>query len=485
MSEQPQPQEQQLKWGDDISPERTTELDGQLRAWEQETDHGERIGPFDKTGWTGRLTGADVFYLAARAATRSEGDVAEAAERLRTAWGLDRYQFNLSALHLEQADLSRANLTGADLSRANLTRADLSRANLTEAYLRFATLAGASLYGANLTGANLYEANLTGSDLTGATLERATLYSATLTGGANLGGATLTGANLFQANLTGAYLVSATLTGATVASANLTRATVASTNLTGANLIGATLARTSLFQANLTGADLNFATLTGANLQSSRMDPATNLANITLDKHTKLGDVVWNGAPLTRVDWSRAPTFGDEEAITAAKTRKDRIKAIHDASRAYRGLTTALRSQSMAREASRYRLCEQRLEQRAQRLEHHFGAWLFSSILDLISGYGEAPGRIFAAYLVVVLSFAAAYFGITNFGGTVLTSGSQPLHWYEAIVLSLSSFHGRGFFPQAISLGDPVAVVAALEAVTGLFIELTLIATFSKRFLAS
>jgi hypothetical protein len=66
-----------------------------------------------------------------------------------------------------------------------------------------------------------------------------------------------------------------------------------------------------------------------------------------------------------------------------------------------------------------------------------------------------------------------------------LVTSSKPLQWYEALVLSLSSFHGRGFFPSQIGLGDPLAMVAACEAVMGLFIELILIATFSKRFLNS
>jgi hypothetical protein len=45
------------------------------------------------------------------------------------------------------------------------------------------------------------------------------------------------------------------------------------------------------------------------------------------------------------------------------------------------------------------------------------------------------------------------------------------------------SFHGRGFFPQSITLGDAVSVVAAIEAVCGLLIELILVATFARRFL--
>ena len=107
-----------------------------------------------------------------------------------------------------------------------------------------------------------------------------------------------------------------------------------------------------------------------------------------------------------------------------------------------------------------------------------YGQWVFSSLLYIIAGYGDRPGRAIRTYLAVILSFAAVYFSITKL--RIFTSSSQPLQWYEAIVLSLTSFHGRGFFPQ-LALGDPIAVVAAFEAVVGLFIELILIATFTRR----
>jgi hypothetical protein len=48
----------------------------------------------------------------------------------------------------------------------------------------------------------------------------------------------------------------------------------------------------------------------------------------------------------------------------------------------------------------------------------------------------------------------------------------------------VSSFHGRGFFNQDIHLGDTFAELAALEAVVGLLIEITFIATFTQRFFA-
>jgi hypothetical protein len=58
----------------------------------------------------------------------------------------------------------------------------------------------------------------------------------------------------------------------------------------------------------------------------------------------------------------------------------------------------------------------------------------------------------------------------------------QPVNWYEALVLSVSAFHGRGFFQPLQNPGDPVAILAAAEAVIGLLIEISFIATFTQRF---
>ncbi|GHO76516.1 hypothetical protein KSD_42870 [Ktedonobacter sp. SOSP1-85] len=49
--------------------------------------------------------------------------------------------------------------------------------------------------------------------------------------------------------------------------------------------------------------------------------------------------------------------------------------------------------------------------------------------------------------------------------------------------LSVVCFHGRGFLLQNMSLGDAFARLAAIEAVLGLLIEVSFIATFTQRFL--
>jgi hypothetical protein len=161
--------------------------------------------------------------------------------------------------------------------------------------------------------------------------------------------------------------------------------------------------------------------------------------------------------------------------------RQEMVNVCRDVGRSYRALAIELRSQGLLIPASGYRLREQRMERRALGLERNYVAWLGSALLDLVSGYGERPARTFLAYLVTVLTFAGLYFGVTH----TLETGLSHLSWDEALVLSLTSFHGRGFFPGFLSLGDWVARLGAIEAVIGLFIELILIATFSRRFLGN
>ena len=61
-------------------------------------------------------------------------------------------------------------------------------------------------------------------------------------------------------------------------------------------------------------------------------------------------------------------------------------------------------------------------------------------------------------------------------------TGAHHLQWYEALVVSLTAFHGRGFFSEQFKPGDPQAIIAAIEAVVGLVIEISFIATFTQRF---
>lgn len=342
-------------------------------------------------------------------------------------------------------DLSKMDLFGVDLSNAELWQVNLSQTNLSQA---------------NLSGTILRQ-----TDLSGARLSRANLSEA----------------NLQQANLTGANLLQANLSGANLSDANMTGAGLNSANLTGAMLFHTDLSRVMLANSNLSGAVLSTANLTGTDLSYGQMDQQTRLDGVTLSTQTQLGDIAWGDVPLTRIDWTQLPRLGDEAVFAQVQGKKNRIRVAHDIARAYRGLSLALKAQGLVPVASWFRLLEQRWERRALRLEGNVGGWIFSLVLDAVSGYGEQPGRTFISYLVVIASFAGLYFGITH----TLETGLSQLSWDEALVLSLTSFHGRGFFPGTLSLGDWIARLGAVEAVIGLFIELILIATFSRRFLGN
>jgi len=161
--------------------------------------------------------------------------------------------------------------------------------------------------------------------------------------------------------------------------------------------------------------------------------------------------------------------------------------------RANRQLAVALREQGLNEEADRFAYRAQLAQRevlRRQALRHgepgpvsagrraqRLGAYVFSSFLDLLAGYGYKPGRSLAAYLGSLIVFAAAYFALGR-------SGAQPLSVVDAMALSINSFHGRGFLPGTVAVSDAVTVLTALEAMLGLIIEISFIDTFTQRFFA-
>lgn len=323
--------------------------------------------------------------------------------------------------------------------------------------------------------ANLRRAILRQVDLSGIYLYEADLSYA------RMGKVDLTNAHLGGANLTHADMVEATLYNTDLAYAKLVNTRLYRAKVKNARFGGAILTNANLCEMDASGADFRRADLCGADLRETKMDTGTLLANVKINDQTSLGDVIWNGAALMRVSWDQAARLGDEHTIAQAKTRQEYVKAYRDAARAYRGLVMALTSQGLTGIASGYRLREQRLERKALYAEQKVLSWFFSWLLDLLSGYGERPRRPFIAYIIIVLAFTGIYYGI----GHIPQVMPHPLSLDEALVLSLTSFHGRGFLPTYSNLGDWVARTAAVEAVVGLFIELIFIATFSRRFLGS
>lgn len=397
-----------------------------------------------------RLTRADIEWLLANL-ENGRGPIDLTDEQQRQRPGLD---------------LRGANLSNVDLRNLPLTRmlGGLSRRKWQVATLEQRDMAAAHFEGANLSGAHLEEATLQG-----ARLERATLREVNMRG-----------VNLFRAHLNNAYL----------REAHLEQAKLGGTRMKGTYLLNAHLGE--------------------ADLRNTFFDDATTLEGITLvDKKfgcASLVDVHWGDVNLAVVDWKQVTMLGDEvkshRLITSWGEVKSKRKQLDDyqaAVRANRQLANAMRTQGMNEEAIPFAYRAQILQRKVywrqvrwgqvEALEteisqkglrqgakdvwrrfRKFGSYAFSWFLDILAGYGYKPGRSLFIYILMIAGFATCYFLIGHLTPT------------EALIFSVTSFHGRGFLPGPFALGSPVTGLAAIEAVAGLFIEISFIATFTQRF---
>jgi uncharacterized protein YjbI with pentapeptide repeats len=326
-------------------------------------------------------------------------------------------------------------LKGVDLTRADiewLLAASVSQSELVD--LRNANLRDLDLRGLPLKGVDLRSAHLEKSDLRGIDLDGSDLFKI------HLEGADLRGGHLEQANLGWAHLEGTFLRG---------------THLEGSKLGGAFFAdKTNMRGVILSNKQYGFASLAG---------------------------VHWGDVDLSVVDWTQLKFLGDEcrarqskMSNGEAKDDRTRLEEYQAAVRANRQLAIVLRSQGLNEEGARFAYRAQLMQRKAFWYQRKFGQYFFSLFLDLLSGYGYKPIRSFIAYLIVIAAFATAYFIIGQTAGPHLS----PL---ESVVFSMTSFHGRGFFPGGIGLDDPLTVLAALEAFVGLLIEVTFIATLTQR----
>jgi uncharacterized protein YjbI with pentapeptide repeats len=345
-----------------------------------------------------------------------------------------------------QRDRVGLDLRGADLSHAQLQNLPLARtigdvtwrtwADLTEEQHRMAAinLRHADLKGAYLEEAGLEYADLGQADLRGCHLEKANLGTANLQD-AYCEGVHLEEADLWYADLRGAFLWRVYLQGA------------------------------RLFEANLKGAHLEWPVLAGKHGVGPR-----------------LVDLHWEDVNLARVNWSQVRILG-EEAIAwqekqdgKVKDRETRRREFEEAVRANRQLVVVLQAQGLNEDAARFAYRAQVLQRKTLALQgkRKLGAYLFSLLLALLTGYGYRMGRILIAYVLLVSLFASLYYG---FGL------SYPPHmgWLEAYTLSITAFHGRVFSSPFLP-GSPQSIVTACEAIIGFAFEGIFIAMLTQRF---
>lgn len=377
-------------WGKFPSQERRDKLDLRLAEWASmsDSDKSSRLGPFNwdwgKNFW---LSGADVFYLAARSLVQPDCTIADATEHLSHPTVYQHVY--LPDLHLEHARLRNAHLEHAVLRQANLEQADL--------------------IGAHLEGAYLWQAHLEGADLRGAYLDAATVLR---------------------------EVTIKTPTHGTVC--------VADVHWGGANLA---VVQWTVLRRRLRGIYRHFVDI-------------------------QVGDegLAWEPIHRRRLPHSLAALDAHLRLWQAPA-----LSHLEPAARANRQLAAAMRDQGMNDEADHFAYRAQVCQRDVYLQRLRLGRWLFSWLLFIIAGYGYRPLRTLFWYAAIIVGFALAYMHFGHING-------QPFEFDEALVFSVTSFHGRGFFPGTLSLKDVVTKLAAAEAMVGLLIEFSFIATFTQRF---
>jgi uncharacterized protein YjbI with pentapeptide repeats len=414
-----------------------------------------------------KLDRADVEWLLATHESRGTGGPVwweEEQDKPAEQWrdGLD----------LRGADLRETDLSGLPLARL---RGGLATSELPLAYPVRAELELPELYmGTNY--AVSAAVRLGGANLMQAHLERAVLNFVPLTG-AFCREAHLEGASLVLANLEDVLIGLAHLEGARLMGANL--AATAFSSAIGAHFEHADLRYTNLSNRVFVEAHLDEADLRGASFTDNSILNGAWLGS-ELDGVTRLADVKWRGTNLAQVRWvgmvgrrRRAPTSPRGRRMQSASALIESQRTL----RATQQLAVVLRSQGLSDHANVLSYQAQAFQRRVARLQHRPLRAFGSLLLDLISGYGYRPLRSVVTYVLVTVAFAGLHLLNAQFA-------APHLRWDEALVLSISSFHGRGFFTTNIHLGDTLARLASGEAIIGLLIEITFIATFTQRFFA-
>jgi uncharacterized protein YjbI with pentapeptide repeats len=410
-------------------------------------------------------------------------------------------------------DLRGADLRGVDLSKLPLSRAglgvyrvrqsepavvtNLDQSNLREAHLEEAWLDGATLVAAHLEGTNLTKANLIRADLRNAFLDSSTVLDGVILGNQR--------GDLYS-----------TLQGHRILSATFAFAVPFEVLLSLVRVFVPFYALLSLLFALAIVLDWIWPTGPGYSFGAIVVDLFSNVIWIgyywTLgrDRHNRaatgarLADIKWATAKLAVIDWQRITITGDE---SEARQRQDntghqkgwerRLGDYEAAARSYRQLVVELRARGQNADADVFAYHAQVMQRAVFLRQFKPLAWLGSRFLDFISGYGYRPLRSIASYIITITVFAVLYWCVTNdvsvthglFTNIIVGLGMTPpqpspehLQGYEAVVVSLTSFHGRGFFQPIQSPGDKVAILAAIEAMIGLVLEITFIATFTQRF---
>lgn len=477
---QPAPTEPPIgvRWGEFPPPERQAELAQRLQAWDQERGHEDHVGPFERR----RLTGADVFWLAAYAA--GKGDITIGLQKMA-----EPPYFNHSDLHLERAILDDAQLQGAQLRMVNLREAHLFRTQLQHANLMMAQLQGAKLVGAQLQEAILLLASLQGAHLYGARLQ-GTRFDASDLRGVNFAGAMMdVNTQLIEPYLDAQIQVADVIwNGVPLTRMKWNQVLRLGDEKEAHDKTGFSLASNPGEKKR--SPKLPFQRLEGfeAAIRAYRQLAAALRSQALKDVADRFDyraqilqrELLWleSGLPMPGFKQGISHPWGllRELLWHHSKEQKDQQLFPSPSQGPFPvavSVTSEIAGQLLPSSSSQERLPD--IRRRPPFRIDKLGAYLFSLFLVVVTGYGFKMRRIIFTYILLILVFAGVYWGQD------LHRQPQPFSFWQAIILSVTAFHGR-VFSNPFNLSDPQIVFTALEAIVGLVIEGVFIAMLTQRF---
>ena len=343
------------------------------------------------------------------------------------------------------------------------------------------------LHGAQLDGANLEEVCLDGAVLSEAYLYKARLRRSLLRG-ADLREAHLEGADLRDVHLEGAVLWVTDSTNQLRPPGGLG----AEGNEYWNSDADGKLSPSENIRMIWRGVDHFPSVLPPADMRRAFLDSATRLDGAILSEpglgSIRAADIHWNGANLSVIYWDHMKKLGLGDQRIARqrympngrlKTPAERLSEYDAATRANRQLAIALLDEGLDEIAVYFTIHIQALEEVSLWWRRDYGelaaSLLLNHVADLLAGYGYKPLRSIGSYLFVISGFWLAY---------TLLGPSAGYHYslWGWLVLSVTSFHGRGLFPAPLNLDSIITRLEAAEAVVGLFVEVSLIAIYTRRF---
>jgi len=235
------------------------------------------------------------------------------------------------------------------------------------------------------------------------------------------------------------------------------------TNLKGAHLFNINLNNASIMKADLRNANLNCATLTNANM---------------------LG-VKWRGSKFENIKMGKK--IKQEVLAKKAEEQQDKqtsLDFLEQAEEIYRDLRKHAEQEGIFTLSGYF--IQKELTMRRFQLPRFSIKRFLSKIVDIFCGYGEAPLRIIALSMAIILLCAIIYtFTGLSYHGVVQVASSEH-NLKENISLFFSSLYYSVVTFTTLGYGDftPVGVsraIAAIEAFTGSFTIALFVVVFVKK----